>query len=109
MSEVPGLAADLPKTRVRLFPTRLEEAEEGPLERPRLPAAVDAGLSGLMHRAEQLAADVELKLVDGRIADAYRFRPLVAAKPRDFDFPQTAFAGRSIQDLQLRRVAGDRA
>src|SRR6185436_17671740 len=107
VGEVPGLAANLPHARVGLFPARLEESKQRALERPRLAVAVHVGLSRLVHRVEELAVHVELELVHGRVADADRLRALVAAEPGDLYLPEPSFARGTVQDLELRRVAGD--
>ena len=57
-----------------------------------------------------LAVHVELELaVTAALPMRTGVEPLVARQPRQLAFGQPTLAGDAVHDLQLRRVAGDRA
>ena len=62
-----------------------------------------------MHGVHQLAVDVELQLVGGRIADAHGMGALVARKPRHLPLGQAPLAGDAVHDLHLVGRARERA
>ncbi len=75
-------AADLPQALVGLVPVRLDEVDEGPLERPGVPLVPQAGAAGQVEGVHHLAVDVELALAVRRcVADAHGRGALVAGQP----------------------------
>jgi hypothetical protein len=72
VGEVPPGAADLPDALVRLAPVRLEELEQRLLQVPGRLVALQADVPAHVQRIHDLAVDVELELVDGRVADPDR-------------------------------------
>ena len=104
---MPPGAADLPDALVRLAPVRLEELEQRLLQVPGRLVALQADVPAQVQGVHDLAVDVELELVDGRVADPHRPRPLVAAQPVQLLLGDAALAGHAVQDLHLLRLAGD--
>ncbi len=104
--EMPPRPANFPDALVGLRPARLEEVHQLALQRPgdvvdRIARAPDpaccelaADLARHVQGVHHLAVDVELELVDGRVADPYRSRALVAAEPGDLPLGQPALARR---------------
>ena len=64
---------------------------------------------GVVQGVEDFAIDIELRLLDGGIADAHRARALVTRQPGDLPFRQPPLAAEPIHDLQLVRAARHRA
>ena len=62
-----------------------------------------------MHRVDDLAIDVELKLLVRGIADADRRDAFIAGQPGKLHLGEPALAGQAVHDLHLRRLAGDGA
>ena len=90
-------------------PDLLEIVEEDTLQRPgrlldRKP--VDARL---VQRIHQLAEDVDLQLIARGVADPHRLRALVPREPGQLELRQPALAGDAVHDLDVRRIARDRA
>jgi hypothetical protein len=72
VGEVPPWAADLPDALVRLAPLRLQELEQGLLEVPGRLVALEADVAAQVQGVHDLAVDVELELLHGRVADPHR-------------------------------------
>ena len=85
-----------PGERIRVD-TRAETSEKSPTTAP-----------SLMQRIHHLAVDVELELVDGRVAHAHRRGPLVARQPVQHHLGEPPLAGQAVHDLQLGGRPGDR-
>ena len=56
-----------------------------------------------------LAVDIELKLLGGRVADPHRTRALISGEPVELDLFELALAFGAVHDLELRDVPGARA
>ncbi len=63
----------------------------------------------LVERVHDLAVDVELTLLVRGVADAHGRRPFVAGEPGDLELFEASSSVDAVHDLQLRRVARDRA
>ena len=63
-------------------------------EVPGRPRRLASGPARLVQGSEHLAVDVELVLLRGGVADAYRSRALVAWQPGELTFFEVALAGR---------------
>ena len=108
VGEVPPRPAHLPDALVRLPPEFLEKRDERPLELPGRRVWGNARLQRQVHRVHYLAVDIELELVDGGIPDPHGSGALVTGQPRQLEFGQPPFAGGTIHDLQVPRIAGHR-
>ena len=63
----------------------------------------------LVERVHHLAVDVELQLLRRGVADAHRARALEAREPVELALVEPPLASEAVHDLQIGRVAGDRA
>ncbi len=106
MAAVP---AHLPQAVVRFLPARLEVVHERLLQVPGVVLLLQPGLAGEEEAVEDLAPDVELQLPGGLVADAHRRGPLVPLQPRQLHLRQPSGAVEGVHDLQVTRVARDRA
>src|SRR6202048_1931501 len=109
MNEVLAAAAHLPKTFVRLPPSRCQIIQyDGP---HRLAAFQwrHTRFQRLKHRVGDLAEDVELQLLGGAVADPHRCRVLVSGQPRDGQLRPPSLATDAVHELDLARAAGDRS
>ena len=109
MREVAARPAHLPDPFVRLVPGAFEELEQVPLQRPRVVVGVEAVHARLVQRVHHLAVHVELELLVRRVADPHRARACVAGQPVELVLGDAPLAADAVEDLRLRRVAGDRA
>ena len=72
-------------------------------------SAIEAVHARLMQHVHHLAVHVELELLVRRVADAHRARARVAGEPRQLVLGDAALPADAVEDLRLRRIAGDRA
>ena len=63
----------------------------------------------LVHRVEDLAVDIKLKLLRRGVTEADGARPFVSRQPGKLHLGEPSLAGESVHDLDLRRLAGHRA
>src|SRR5262249_47455816 len=106
--ELLSYGADLPHALVGLVPVALEPVQARLLHRPRVVIDVEPGAARDVQRVHQLAVDVELALPRGGGADPDGPRARVAGQPGELALLDPALAGDAVEDLQLRRLAGDR-
>ena len=66
-------------------------------------------LAGAQQRVHHLAVHVELELLRRGVADPHRLRSLVARQPVELQLGQPPLARAAVHDLDVARVAGDRA
>ncbi len=70
--EMPARPAHFPDAFIRLAPRRFEEFHDGALQLPRIRVFFDPGAARLVHRVDQLAINIELKLAGRRVTDTHR-------------------------------------
>src|SRR6185503_19105451 len=74
MDEVAARPSHFPDAFVRLRPGVVEKGHQRPFERPGGLVDGNAAAPTQMERIDQLPVHIELKLMDGGVADAYRLR-----------------------------------
>ena len=104
---LPG-SAHFPDALVGILPRPLDEGRQRHLQIPVRLVGLQSRLAGLIHGVADLAVHVELELSVCRVADADRLRAFVARQPRHLKLGQAAFAGQTVHDLRLGRIARDR-
>ena len=73
MSEMFQAAAHLPNPVVRLLPVRFEKFHQQHQEAPFRVVGLDSRKMSLIHRVQDFAKNVELKLFGRRVPDPHRF------------------------------------
>src|SRR5690606_15018690 len=74
------------------------------LERQRRGIDGEPGAACLVEGVDDLPVNVELALVDGRVAGANGPRSLVSGEPVERALREVTLAGRPVHDLELRHV-----
>src|SRR5262249_18952340 len=80
--KVAATASHFPDSFVRLLPNLLKMLDQFLLQRPGRADGSEAKHPSLMQGIDQLAVDVELKLIGSRISNAHRRSTAVAGQPR---------------------------
>jgi hypothetical protein len=93
------------RARCRSLRGRFRDASHGaqrrePFEQVR-GVASDPGLGREVHHLDELAEDVDLPLVRGRVADPHGCRPAIAGQPRDVPSVEVARAVEPVHDLDM--------
>src|SRR5882724_11173713 len=104
MKEVPGRVADLPDPMVRLAPAPEGRVGHGAKKSRRLGRERACLLAQPLHRAQQLAIDVELALVPGAVPDPHRTAVTPAAEVRQLALRQVALSAHPEHDLEVPLV-----
>ena len=99
------LAAYLPDAPVRLLPVLGGVVDLALEHRPERLGQLRPGPGVQVHRVEHGAPHVVLLLLVGRVADAYRYRVLVAGQVRQRLLVEFPLAADAVHDLQLVSVA----
>src|SRR5271155_3113526 len=107
MGEVLRRPAYFPNALVRLAPDPRQVTENAAADRDRPVNRRQTVDMSMVQGIEDLAVDVELRLVDGRIPYAYRAGPFVTRQPLHLPLCQPALAAKPIHDLQLVGAARD--
>ncbi len=107
--ELAAAAAHLPQPLVRLPPVRPQPVDQRGLDRPDLRLGGQTGVPGQRQRVHDLAVHVQLELLHGLVADAYGGGAGESGQPRHVELRQPPLARQAVHDLQVGRVAGDRA
>src|SRR6185312_740952 len=97
--EVPSAAANLPNALVRLRPDLFEVRDQRFLQSPACLQLGQAFSPRLVQRIENLAVDIQLKLLRGGIPDPYRLRSFIALQLSQLKFGQPPFSGDAVHDL----------
>src|SRR5437660_269086 len=106
MSEMFFRAADFPDAVIGLSPDSLQIFQERDLKIEVGVPVIFFDAAGMVQNVSKFSKDVELQLVDGRIAHAYRRGPAIAFQPWHFPLHEMAFAGNAIDHLELIRTSG---
>ncbi len=107
--EPPQRTADLPQPVVRLVPVPGQLLDQRALQRPGVLALVETEVAGHLQRHHHLAEHVGLPLGDRAVADPHGGRAGVPGQVVERPLGQVAAAVHGVHDLQVLRVAGDRA
>ena len=111
VGKMPPGTAHFPHPFVRLAPVGCQEVEQ-PGGRAPVAAVhifVQPGFARPVERVDGFAVHVELELPRRRVADPHGPAALVAGQMRQLELRQVAFAQRTVEDLEVRRVAADGA
>ncbi len=106
--ELPLWSAHFPHAVVESLPVLLDEAKERSLQRPGELILFDTEGAGPFQGEHGLAKDVGLVLGECTVSSAHRRCPVIAGQAVNGGFGQIALTAKSIHDLDVARVAGDR-
>jgi len=107
--EVARLAAHLPEAAIGLAPAALHFADDRADERPLVLVGGQPEAPGVEEQIDDLAVHVELELTVRAVAEPHGLGALVAAEPIEVALGNPALPEEAVHDLQLARVARDRA
>src|SRR5260370_32496264 len=92
MSEMPHWAPDFPDAVIGLAPDLFEAFQQIDLKIEMSQPVILLEAAGVVQNVAEFPKNVQLQLLDGGIAHAYRRSPAVAGEPRHFPFQQMALA-----------------
>src|SRR5262249_37873219 len=105
--EMPPRAANFPDALVWTPPGLFNKTHQRLFHAPTVLVVFQSVLAGLVKSVEYFAVHVELKLLEGGIADPHGPGVLVAGEPVEFDLGQPSFAAEAVHDVGFARYAGD--
>src|SRR5215470_4362640 len=106
--ELPRPTAHFPQSLVGRAPDCLQMLDQLQLQVPFGAHRRQAALTALKQRIHDLAENVDLQLLGRSIADAHRLCALITGEVGELPLIETPFAGETVHDLYLRRIAGHR-
>ncbi len=105
IGEVLAPCPHLPDALVRLVPHLRDVADHRQLQRPALAVGAAGRLAALVEDVHQLAIDVELELLVGRVAHPHGRGAFVAGQPVGLPFQQPALAADPVHDAHVLGIA----
>jgi hypothetical protein len=106
MDEVLSRAAHFPNALIRFSPSICEIFQHDGPQGAATFGQTYSTLPGVEQGVGDLAENVQLKLLVGRVSDAHRRGSFIASEPRNCQFRQPALAPNSVDDLHLSWTAG---